>query len=131
VRGLQLREEDEVVAAEWVRGEEGEILVVSDLGYAKRSFVFDYPLQGRGGKGVITFEFKEGKRVRPNGSSLIAGFAVKTPFALMAVNSNDDRHVFTTEETAIEDRKSVGMSLIPVVKGTHVTSVIRLPALQS
>lgn len=131
VRGMQLQEEDEVIAAEWVRGEEGEILVVSDLGYAKRSFVFDYPLQGRGGKGVITFQFKEGKRVRPNGSALIAGFAVKTPFALMAVNTNDDRHVFTTEETPIEDRNSLGMSLIPVAKGSQIASIIRLPSFQS
>lgn len=131
VRGIQLREEDEVVAAEWVRGEDGELLVMSDLGYAKRSFVFDYPLQARGGKGVITFEFKEGKRVRPNGAALIGAFAVKDAFALLAVTGSGERHVFTTEDTPIEERKSVGISVVPVAKGDAVVTLSRLPALQS
>lgn len=131
VRGIQLREEDEVVAAEWVRGEEGEILVVSDLGYAKRSFVFDYPMQGRGGKGVITFEFKEGKRVRPNGNALVAGLAVKDAFGLMAVTRNGDRYAFSTEDTPIDERKSVGINVVPVAKGDAITALIRLPGVQS
>ncbi|MDF2926065.1 MAG: gyrA [Paenibacillaceae bacterium] len=131
VRGIQLREEDEVIAAEWVRGEDGEIVVVSDLGFAKRSFVFDYPLQARGGKGVITFEFKEGKRVRPNGSFLVGAFAVKDAFALLAVSKNGERYAFTTEDTPIEERKSVGISIVPVVKGDAVLTLIRLPVLQS
>jgi topoisomerase IV subunit A len=131
VRGIQLRDDDEVVAAEWVRGEEGEILVVSDLGFAKRSFVFDYPMQGRGGKGVITFEFKEGKRVRPNGSALVAGFAVKEPYGLIAITRNGERQVFTTEDTPIEERKSVGINVVPVLKGDGVQALIKLPGLQS
>lgn len=131
VRGIQLREEDEVIAAEWVRGEEGEILVVSDLGFGKRSFVFDYPLQGRGGKGVITFEFKEGKRVRPNGSALVAAAAVKDAYGLLAITRNGDRFVFATEDTPIDERKSVGINVVPVVKGDALQTLIRLPGLQS
>ncbi len=68
VRGIQLKDGDELIAAEWVAEDEGEVLVITDIGYAKRSLLLDYPIQGRGGKGVQTFEFKEGKRVRPNGS---------------------------------------------------------------
>ncbi len=63
VKGIQLKDQDEVVAALWVSGDEGEVLVVSDLGYGKRTLLFDYPVQGRGGKGIQTFEFKEGKRI--------------------------------------------------------------------
>ncbi|MNI69342.1 DNA gyrase subunit A [compost metagenome] len=114
-----------------MRGEEGEILVVSDIGFAKRSFVFDYPMQGRGGKGVITFEFKEGKRVRPNGSALVAGFAVKEPYGMMTITRNGERYVFTTEDTPIEERKSVGINVVPVMKGDALQTLIRLPGLQS
>lgn len=131
VRGIQLREDDELIAAEWVKGEEGEIMVVSELGFAKRSFVFDYPLQGRGGKGVITFEFKEGKKVRPNGMTLVSAFAVKEPYGLMAITKNGERYAFTTEDTPIEERKSTGRSVIPVAKGDMVISTIRLPVIQS
>lgn len=131
VRGIQLRDEDELVAAEWTRGEEGEIMVISDIGFAKRSFVFDYPMQGRGGKGVITFEFKEGKRVRPNGAALAGAFAVKDAFGMVAVTKNGDRYAFSTEDTPIEDRKSTGIHVIPIAKGDTVSDLIRLPNVQS
>ena len=58
VRGMQLKETDEIVAAEWYWGDEGEVLVITELGFAKGSLLLDYPIQGRGGKGVATFEFK-------------------------------------------------------------------------
>ena len=38
VRGIQLRDGDEVVAALWVENDEGEILTITDLGYGKRDF---------------------------------------------------------------------------------------------
>lgn len=131
VKGIQLQEQDEVIAAEWVKGEEGEILVISDLGFAKRSFVFDYPLQGRGGKGVMTFEFKEGKRVRPNGSILAAGMAVKDAFGILAITKNGSRFAFTTEETPIDERKSTGINVVPLMKGDTLLVLNRLPVLQS
>lgn len=127
VRGIQLKEEDEVVAAEWVKGEEGEILVLTDLGYGKRSLLFDYPLQGRGGKGVITFEFKEGKRVKPNGTALVGAFAVKDEYGLMAVTSSGGRFAFSTESTPVEERKSTGRPVLTLDKGDAVTDLVKIP----
>lgn len=74
VRGIQLKETDEVVSVLWVEGDEGEVAILSDLGYGKRSLLLDYALQSRGGKGLATFEFKEGKRVKPNGSRIAGAF---------------------------------------------------------
>jgi topoisomerase IV subunit A len=125
VRGIQLKEGDEVIAAEFVEGEEGEVLMVTDLGYAKSSLLMDYPIQGRGGKGVISFEFKEGKRVKPNGSRLIAAYAVKHAIQLTAVLSNGEVSVFSSEAAPIEDRKSTGKSVIPLQKGDVVTDIIK------
>lgn len=128
VRGIQLRDDDEVVAAEWVEGEEGEIWVVSDLGYAKSSLLLDYPVQGRGGKGIITFEFKEGKRIRPNGAALVEAFFVKHPLWLTAISRNGVQHSFSTEEASIEDRKSTGKSIVPLAKGDAVIAIVKRPA---
>ncbi|PYI54830.1 DNA gyrase subunit A [Paenibacillus flagellatus] len=127
VRGISLRDEDEVVAAAWVEGEEGEILVISDLGYAKSSLLLDYPVQGRGGKGIITFEFKEGKRVKPNGTALQDALFVKHAFQLTAIMKSGAQHTFSTEEASIEDRKSPGKSVIPLAKGDLVTAVVKRP----
>jgi len=125
VRGLQLREGDEVVAADWVYGDEGEVLVMSDLGYAKRTLLVDYPLQGRGGKGIGTFEFKEGKRVKSNGSELVGMFYFKQDYEITAWNSSGDKTVFKTNQAPLDDRKSIGKQLVPVSKGESIAALVK------
>ncbi|MCM3749033.1 DNA gyrase subunit A [Paenibacillus pasadenensis] len=124
VRGIQLKEGDELAAAvEAGPDDEGEILVISDLGYAKRSLLADYPVQGRGGKGVITFEFKEGKRVKPNGSRLAGAWYCKEPRELTALLAGGGQQSFLTEKTPIEDRKSIGRALVTVDKSDSVSQL--------
>jgi len=124
VRGIQLKDDDEVAAVDWVSGDEGEVLVLTDLGYAKRSLLLDYPIQGRGGKGVATFEFKEGKRLKPNGDRLIAGFHCKEERLFQVVTESGVAHAVSTEKTPIDDRKSTGRQLAPVDKKDLAALVI-------
>lgn len=126
VRGITLKEDDEVVAAELLEGDEGEVVVVTELAYAKRSLVADYPVQGRGGKGILTFEFKEGKRVKPNGTMLRGAFAVKEPFDLTAILSSGEKTTFSTEHTPIEERKSTGKQMIVLDKKDTVIDLLRI-----
>ncbi|MFD0713617.1 DNA gyrase subunit A [Paenibacillus sp. GCM10027626] len=116
VRGIQLKDDDEVVAAEWVSGDEGEVLVVSDLGYAKRTLLLDYPIQGRGGKGVASFEFKEGKRVRSNGERLVGALHVKEERELVLLTVSGEQLTASTEKAPIEDRRAVGKAIAAVNK---------------
>lgn len=124
VRGINLKDDDEVVSALWVEGEEGEILVVSDLGFGKRSLLLDYPLQSRGGKGVQTFEFKEGKRVKPNGSRLIGGIHCKEPVMLLAVTKEGQMHSFSSEGAPLADRKSIGKALVHLDKNDEISELL-------
>lgn len=62
VTGIRFKEgrEDRVVSLVILpKGEEGEVLAVGTYGYGKRTPVSEYPLQGRGGTGVITFNTNE------------------------------------------------------------------------
>lgn len=128
VRGIQMKEDDEVVAADWLDPEgAGEVLVVSDLGYGKRSLVVDYPVQGRGGKGIATFEFKSGARVKPNGTALIGAFAVKEPFELGAILGSGEKSGVSTEKTPIEDRKATGKAIFPATKTDKIVTLLKLP----
>lgn len=122
VKGIALREDDEITAALWVADDEGEVLVISDLGYAKRSLLLDYPIQGRGGKGVLTFEFKEGKRVRSNGSAIVAAYYCTKPLEIVALTSSGARLAADSEKAPIEERKSIGKALFPIEKPDHVTT---------
>lgn len=126
VRGINLGEGDEVIAGLWLKEDEGEVIVISDRGYGKRSLVADYPRQGRGGKGVATFEFKEGKRVRPNGSELIAAFTVTEPYDLTFILDQGEQESINTEKIPIEDRRSTGKQVVKLTKDQQIVDIIRL-----
>ncbi|MCL6431350.1 MAG: DNA gyrase subunit A [Anaerolineae bacterium] len=55
VLGIRLAEGDEVVAADLVRPG-SQLLIATRSGYAKRTPMDEYPVQARGGSGVLTFE---------------------------------------------------------------------------
>ncbi|AHV97999.1 DNA gyrase subunit A [Paenibacillus sabinae] len=123
VKGIQLKEGDEVVACFRVTDDEGEILVLSDIGYGKRSLLLDYVPQSRGGKGVPTFEFKEGKRVRPNGSRIAGAFYCRETLELTAITREGEILSFSSEAAPIDERRSTGKLLVPVVKKDEIVSV--------
>ena len=53
VKGINLAEEDEVVGAAVITDPNASLLTVVENGYGKRTPLAEYPVQGRGGKGVI------------------------------------------------------------------------------
>lgn len=89
VRGMRVDDDDEVISmvtlpSEPVEVEEGEepppvhrVLAVTERGYGKRTEIEEYPVQGRGGKGVITIKTSErngpvvGLRVVADGDSVM------------------------------------------------------------
>ncbi|MBB6636780.1 DNA gyrase subunit A [Cohnella thailandensis] len=127
VRGISLKDGDAVTDGFPVSGDEGEILVLSDYGYAKRSLLFDYPQQGRGGKGIQTFEFKEGKRVKPNGTRLIGAFYVKEAVTIESVAASGTSIEFVSETAPIDDRKSHGKAMAQVERNDLLTEAFPKP----
>ncbi len=62
VIGIRLREGDYVVSLSAISGdnkEEAELLTLSEYGFGKRTKLSEYPIQGRGGLGVITLKVTE------------------------------------------------------------------------
>lgn len=53
VRGIRLREDDYVVGASLLNADT-EVLVLTENGYGKRTKASEYPVKGRGGKGIKT-----------------------------------------------------------------------------
>ncbi|MCK5679930.1 DNA gyrase subunit A, partial [bacterium] len=60
VRGCRLTGDDQIVGLEiFSEGEAATVLTVTANGYGKRTAVAEYPVRGRGGKGVITIKVNE------------------------------------------------------------------------
>lgn len=124
VKGIQLAEGDEIIAALWVEEDEGEVLVLTESGYGKRTLLLDYPTQGRGGKGITTFEFKEGKRVRSNGTRIVAAFYCREAVQLFAITAEGQTMSFLSEKAPLTDRKDTGKLLAPAEKKDEIVNVL-------
>ncbi|PWW43955.1 MULTISPECIES: DNA gyrase subunit A [Paenibacillus] len=124
VRGIQLKETDEVVSVLWVEGDEGEVAILSDLGYGKRSLLLDYALQSRGGKGLATFEFKEGKRVKPNGSRIAGAFYCREQRNVTVMTKEGQSHHISSEAVPITERKHIGKLLVHVDKQDEIVELM-------
>lgn len=99
-------------------------MTLTDRGYAKRSFVFEYDIQGRNGKGLKTFDFKKNGS---NGTCIAAAFHVTMPFpfAVRQFHGTETR-IDTTELVHIEPRAGKGSILIMALLDDVVTGAYRL-----
>lgn len=61
VRGMNLREGDELLSAGVIRGDAGYVFVVTEGGYAKRTAVDEYRSQNRGGYGIKVAKIDENR----------------------------------------------------------------------
>ncbi|MCP4303338.1 MAG: DNA gyrase subunit A [bacterium] len=120
VRGIKLREGDEVVSAATIT-EGTEILILTSGGYGKRTAMTEFPLQKRGGIGV-----KAMKLTRVRGELVAA----------MAVNSDD--HIFVTSSDGIvirqgageisrQKRASTGVKVMNLDAGTKLAAAALVP----
>ena len=121
VIGIKLEPKDRVMACMPV-GDEGELIVLTDRGFGKRSFLFDYELQGRNGKGVKTFDFRKNGS---NGTRIAYAGTVQQPFTLVIEQRHGTKTPLNTEQIHIEPKASKGEMLLAVVLDDDVVSAYR------
>lgn len=125
VRGIQLVGDDEVAVVLWVDGEEGQLMVITDLGYAKRTSLLQYQTQSRGGKGLSTFEFKEGKRSKPNGNRIIGAFVCEEHRSFLAILP-PNRMIGFNSKAALQtdERRHIGKQIVEMDKADTITGIL-------
>ena len=96
-----------------------DVLVATDGGYAKRTKIEEYPVQGRGGKGVLT-----AKIVAKRGQ-LVGALIVKSEDELYAITSNGGVIRTTAREVRQAQRQTMGVRLIDLPVGVTVVAVAR------
>ncbi len=119
VIGMRFTEGDELLAMEVVR-EGMDVLVATGGGFAKRTPIDEYPVQGRGGKGVLTAKITE-RRGR------LVGAAVISPDdELFAITSNGG--VIRTPVKPVRrtrDRNTMGVKLMDLPEGVSLVAIAR------
>jgi DNA gyrase subunit A len=116
VIGMRLADDDEVIAL-GVASEGEEMISVTHQGYGKRTTLKDYPLKGRGGKGVIghTLTNRTGKLAGAFvGSKDQDMFVISSSGIVIRVAAGDIRRV---------GRASQGVRTMRVEEGAHVAAL--------
>lgn len=119
VIGMRFGDADELLAMEVVQ-EGMDVLVATDGGYAKRTPIEEYPVQGRGGKGVLTAKITERR------GGLVGALVISPEDELFAITSNGG--VIRTPVKPVRrtrDRNTMGVKLMDLPEGVTIVALAR------
>jgi DNA gyrase subunit A len=119
VRGIRLKEEDEVVSLD-VLDEETTLLTVTENGYGKRTKAEEYRLQSRGGKGVMTI------KVTKRNGSVVNVLQVTNDDEIIIIASSGKLIRTKAKSISIIGRATQGVRLIDLAGQDKVVSVARV-----
>jgi len=116
VRGIRLQNGERVVGVETV--DDGEdLLVVTEKGYGKRTRVSEYPLQGRGGKGVKTL------RITPRTGKIAAARLVRPEQEILVVSADGVVIRTPVRDVSRQGRDTQGVRIMQVGENDRVAAV--------
>lgn len=119
VRGARLRKGDYVIGAGQLTSD-SKVLVISEKGYGKQTPAAEYPIKGRGGKGIKTVNV-----TKKNGP--LAGLTtVKGDEDIMLVTTEGVIIRFGVETVSETSRATIGVHLIKLNQGSQVATMTRV-----
>lgn len=119
VRGITMKDDAEVLGMEISNGT-GDLFVITERGFGKRTPVADYPEQNRGGQGVYTIQMTDHK------GALAAMKTVGPQHELFIITEGATVIRVKTEDVSQTGRATQGVKMMSVNDGDRVTAVARM-----
>jgi DNA gyrase subunit A len=94
------------------------LLTVTDGGFGKRSSAYEYRVTGRGGQGIANITLS-----KRNGTSVVATLPVRPGDDVMLVTDAGRLIRVPADQVRITGRTAMGVTLLRLNSGEHVTSV--------
>ena len=118
VRGIKMPSDHEVIGLAIVQ--EGRVLTATENGYGKRTEIEDFPVQGRGGQGVIAIQ-----TTKRNGRT-VGMLQVGEDDEMMLISSNGTLVRTPVGDVSIMGRNTQGVRLIRVESGQRLVGLARI-----
>ncbi|NIV18106.1 MAG: DNA gyrase subunit A [Woeseiaceae bacterium] len=122
VRGIKLPPDHEVIALTIVS--DGLILTATENGYGKRTAVEDFPVQGRGGQGVIAIQTSE-----RNGRT-VGAVQVRDEDEIMLISSSGTLVRTAVDDISVQGRNTQGVRLIRVEEEQRLVGLARIESIE-
>ena len=119
VKGIGLRAKDAVIGMVIVR-RDATLCTVTELGYAKRTAISEYPVQHRGGMGTITLD------VTDKSGPLVGAKEVLPGDELMVIAASGAATRVDSDSIPIQGRATQGKRVLPLGAGDRVVEVARV-----
>ncbi|GAA3962734.1 DNA gyrase subunit A [Actinomadura viridis] len=119
VIGMRFDDDHDVLNMLVAQQDAHDVLVATEGGYAKRTPIEQYPVQGRGGKGVLT-----AKIVQTRGR-LVGALMVGPDDEVFAMTSNGGVIRTTAAEIKQSGRQTMGVRLMNLAEGDSVVAIAR------
>lgn len=119
VRGVRLREGDYVVGSDILKPD-SEVFVISEKGYGKRTAASEYPIKGRGGKGIKT------ANITSKNGPLAGVTTVTGEEDIMVITDAGVMIRFSSQTVSQTGRSTLGVRLIRVDEGSKVATMAKL-----
>jgi DNA gyrase subunit A len=121
VKGMNLASGDKLVNMEIISPQtEASLLTVTENGFGKRTNISEYPVQKRGGQGVITI-----KTTERNGY-VVESYQVTDEDDLMIITNGGKVIRLNVGDISVIGRNTQGVKLINISEGEKVSAVCRL-----
>jgi DNA gyrase subunit A len=121
VRGIRLAQDHEVIALSIVG--DGMLLTATENGFGKRTAMDDFPVQGRGGQGVIAIQTTE-----RNGRT-VGALQVMEDDEIMLISSSGTLVRTPVDDISIIGRNTQGVRLIRVEDGQRLVGLARIESM--
>ncbi|MCC5795247.1 MAG: DNA gyrase subunit A [Chromatiales bacterium] len=118
VRGIRLPDGEAVIAL-LILGE-GAVLTATANGYGKRTPVSDFPVQGRGGQGVIAIQTSE------RNGPLVGAIEVGADDEVMLISSAGTLVRAAAADVSVQGRNTQGVRLIRLDEGDRLVGLDRI-----
>ncbi|MFT8705120.1 DNA gyrase subunit A [Bifidobacterium aquikefiricola] len=120
VQGMRFRESDELLSMDVVpEDSHDDLLVVTNEGFAKRTALSEYRLQGRNGFGVKAIQLAEGR------GSLVGAVVVSEDDEILAIMKSGKVIRSNVAEVKRTGRTTQGVTLAKPDKGDEILSIAR------
>ena len=115
VKAIKLAEDDEVLVGLPIRNNKDTVAVVTSRGCAKKTEISEFPLQGRGGKGVVIY------KATPGTGEVIGAAMINDEDNLLLVGKNSI--CISAKDIPLLGRTATGNIMI---KNGNINSIVKL-----